>query len=109
VLYRLIENDIADQDIWRMFQRLYKQRTGSTLKKADEPQQLSADQFYAGRPAAKKAAEPVGLADADFQEDRLSSLVRQALDRSLITMSRAAEILGVSLREMRGLVSEWVV
>jgi len=109
VLYRLVENGFADQDIWRIFQRHYKQRTGKTLKKADEPQKISADQFYAGRPAAKRAAEPVGLAEIDFREDRLSSLVRQALDQGLITMSRAAEVLGVDLRAMRGLVSEWVV
>ncbi len=38
---------------------------------------------------------------ADFVPDRFSGLVRQALENGVITMSRAAEMMGMDLREMR--------
>ncbi len=48
------------------------------------------------------------LSKADFVEDRLSRLVRRAIDKSAITLSRGAEILGLSLQEMRELSASWV-
>ena len=51
--------------------------------------------------------EPEPLADIDCIEDRLSRLVREAYEKELISMSRAAEILGKSVVEMREIASDW--
>ena len=42
-------------------------------------------------------------------EDRLGSLVRDALDAELITVSRAAEILNIMIEEMRERLRSWRV
>jgi len=71
-----------------VFRGQYKARTGKSL-------------------TAK--AEPHPLADVDFIEERLSRLVRLAVERELITLSRAAEILGLALDEMRERARSWKV
>ena len=51
--------------------------------------------------------EPFPLAKPDFVEDYQMSLVRKALDKAEITVSRAAEILNVSLMDMRDIINSW--
>ncbi len=51
--------------------------------------------------------EPQALGNFDFNEDHLLYLVRKALDRNLITLRAASEILGLSLMKMRELSNEW--
>ncbi|AQQ71698.1 Helix-turn-helix domain protein [Limihaloglobus sulfuriphilus] len=51
--------------------------------------------------------EPVPLVKLDFVEDYYPSLVRRALDKSQITVSRAAEMLNVSLENMRATINSW--
>ncbi len=51
--------------------------------------------------------EPFPLVKPDFVEDYLMSLVRKALDKTEITVSRAAEILNVSLMDMREIINSW--
>jgi len=87
VLYRLVEENIAENDIWKLFRDRYKQRY-----KFD----------FSGH------KEPVSLEPIDCIEDRLSCLVREAYEKKLISVSRAAEILGKSIMEMRELVKEWM-
>ena len=53
-------------------------------------------------PPARTAEEPRHIDPLDLTEDRLGTLVRDALDQELITVSRAAEILDVGIEEMRG-------
>jgi predicted HTH domain antitoxin len=43
----------------------------------------------------------------DFTGDRLSRLTRRAVEEERISISRAAEILGLSLVEMMGRLEEW--
>ena len=43
----------------------------------------------------------------DFIEDRLSRMVRRAVEQQAISLSRAAEILGVDLQAMRQRVASW--
>jgi len=87
VLHRLIEMGIAEpKDLYMKFNHLYRNRFGKHLKKAEEP---------------------VGLEEFDFVEDYLRLLVRKALDNDLITVSRASEILNVSLMEMRRIINAW--
>lgn len=108
VLYRLAEGANDKAQIWRGFQVEYKRHYGKTLLKDDEPEALAADAFQASFPESSPAGEPEKLSRADFVEDRLSRLVRKAVERSAITLSRAAEILHLSLPAMRQLSASWV-
>lgn len=87
VIYRLIEEEIVNAKMWQMFCYGYKQ-----VRKFD----------------FKGHKEPEPLASIDCIEDRLGRLVREAYDKELISMSRAAEILGKSIIEMRELVNGWM-
>jgi Zn-dependent peptidase ImmA (M78 family)/DNA-binding XRE family transcriptional regulator len=102
VLLRLIQCGEATKDIFQVFQVQHKRRYGKTLKKADEPQPLTEHDFDEGR-----AMEPDRLSDADCLDDRLRRLVRQAVEGEEISLSRAAEILRLSLMDMRQLAAEW--
>lgn len=108
VLYRLSEFVGSEINVWQRFQLEYRSRHGRTLMKADEPEGLVPDAFEATLPEASKAREPEDLSRADFVEDRLSRLVRQAVETSVISLGRAAEILRLPLREMRALAGAWV-
>ena len=106
VLYRLSESMGAE--VWKIFQLQYRQRSGRTLLRKDEPEALASDAFRASAPESSSADEPERLSKADFIEDRLSRLVRKAVETSVITLSRGAEILGLSKLEMRELSASWV-
>ncbi|MEG3070493.1 MAG: ImmA/IrrE family metallo-endopeptidase [Candidatus Syntrophopropionicum ammoniitolerans] len=106
VLYRL--NEITgDNSVWGKFYGAFRRRTGKTLGKTDEPEALAPDTFRQS-PEVLRAHEPDTLSPSDFLADRLSRLVRQAIEQDEITMSRGAEILGKDLAEMREIVSLWV-
>ena len=51
--------------------------------------------------------EPIPLAKSDFVEDYFRLLVRKALEKAEITISRAAEILNVPLMDMRKMINAW--
>ena len=105
VLYRLSES--IGNSIWGKFQSAYKLRTGKTLSIADEPEALSPDKFQQS-PEVLRSQEPDSLSPSHFIEDRLSRLVRDAIEKDEITMSRGAEILRLDLETMREIVSSWV-
>jgi len=94
--------------VWRIFQANYKQLYGRTLLKEDEPDALGSDAWDAGYPEGTRAGEPENLSPVDFEEDRLSGLVRKAIEKERITINRGAEILGLSLSEMRALSASWI-
>lgn len=87
VLRRLIEIGEVEASIWVLFPRLY--------------------QAHLGRPLAGPRVEPFPLAEPDFREDRIDLLVRKSLEANSISTSRAAEILGLSLAEMRERIKSW--
>lgn len=87
VIYRLIEEEIADLKMWQMFPYRYKQKKNFDFSGHKEPEPLAA---------------------IDCIEDRLNRLVREAYEKELISISRAAEILGKSIIEMRELVNGWM-
>ena len=93
VLFRLIEKGVVDQSIWRRFKVIYEQRYRRNLSFKEEP-------FSEG-------AEPLGMESIDFVGDRLSRLTRRAVEEEKISVSRAAEILGLSVDEMMGRLAEW--
>jgi Zn-dependent peptidase ImmA (M78 family)/DNA-binding XRE family transcriptional regulator len=106
VLYRVAQ--INGDKVWRIFQANYKQLYGRTLLKEDEPDALGSDAWDAGYPEGTRAGEPENLSPVDFEEDRLSGLVRKAIEKERITINRGAEILGLSLSEMRALSASWI-
>lgn len=105
VLYRLSES--VGNSIWGKFQSAYKLRTGKILSIKDEPEALTSDKFLQS-PEVLRSQEPDSLSPSHFIEDRLSRLVRDAIEKDEITMSRGAEILRIDLEDMRDIVSSWV-
>lgn len=108
VLYRIASQSPDGAKLWPRFQWEYKSLTGRTLGKADEPDGLVAEDFRSVRPSAKVADEPEHLVEGDFMEDRLSRLVRKAVEDEEISLGRAAEILRIDLDDMRELSNSWV-
>lgn len=93
VLYRLKQNGVVDNSIWLRFKNLYEAKYNKKLAFKEEP-------FAEG-------SEPFGLKPFDFYADRLSRLVRRALEEDKISVSRAAEILNLSSQQMMERISEW--
>ena len=54
-----------------------------------------------------RSGEPDDLSKTDFLQDRLSRLVRSALEKKVISLSRAAEVLKISQKELRELSNSW--
>jgi len=97
VLRRLIDEHDVDGDLlYKEFYRHYRQRYGKNLTFKEEPEAYVASKD-----------EPNLLDPNDFIEDRLSRLVRKALENNRISISRAAEILNISPEEMRERVTGW--
>ena len=93
VLRRLIDLGKTDDGIWPRFNVAYQHRYHRKLPHKEEPRETG--------------PEPVQLESLDFVEDRLSGLVRKALENNTISMSRGAEILGIGSVEMQSLSREW--
>jgi Zn-dependent peptidase ImmA (M78 family)/DNA-binding XRE family transcriptional regulator len=108
VLYRLSESYAGQGNIWAKFQWDYKHRFGQSLLRDDEPEALARDAFRASFPENLRAGEPEHLLPIDFEEDRLSRLVRRAIEGEQISLGRGAEILGMSLKEMRRRAASWI-
>lgn len=108
VLYCLSQDRQYGNQVWARFQAEYKKRTQKTLGRKDEPRALSADNFRASFPESRSADEPERLAESDFIEDRLDSLVRLAIENEKITLSRGAEILRLDIQSMRERALAWV-
>ena len=103
VLRRLIDTGEATQMVYRTFQSQHKRRFKTTLKKADEPDTLDESKFD----ARYAQLEPARLANVDFMDDRLARLVRRGIETDCINLGRGAEILRISLDEMRTRAREW--
>jgi len=108
VLHRLAAGYRGPGNIWARFQMDYKRRYGRTLLRDDEPDALAQDAFRASFPEERAAGEPDSLSPVDFVQDRLSRLVRKAIEQEKISLGRGAEVLGLSLQDMRDLTASWV-
>ena len=104
VLYRLVESGRETLEVWRTFQQQHRAHFGKTLRKADEPAALKKSEFAWNW---NRAGEPAGLSQHDFVDDRLSWLVRRALEEGHISLGRAAEILEITREGMREQVRSW--
>lgn len=105
VIYRRQQMTGGKYNLLGRFQRDYCIWYGRTLGKADEPDALSSDHFS----ARLAAHEPENLKEVDFMPERLHTLIREAVLRDEITLSRAAEILRKDLSYVRELAGSWVV
>ncbi len=94
VLARLLEHGDVDDAIWKKFFAAYKKRSFKGLSFKEEP-------------LAIESAEPFGMQRFDFTEDRFSRLARRAVEEDLISVSRGAEILRISVDEMQELIASW--
>jgi len=96
--------------VWQRFNIESKvRRNGRALLKHDEPDGIDQEIYkdiYSSRPLG---TEPEGLRPHDFQEDRLYRLVRSAVEGEVISLSRASEILRISLSKMRELSASWIL
>lgn len=104
VLYRLVATGRKEKTVWGHFQVQHRRRFGRTLGRTDEPEALEKSAFAWDW---RRADEPAALSEHDFLGDRLRYLVRRALEEDLISMGRAAEILGMRLVQTREWVLEW--
>jgi Zn-dependent peptidase ImmA (M78 family)/DNA-binding XRE family transcriptional regulator len=109
VLYRIASTlpPKEGKALWPQFFAEYKRRTGRSLTKTDEPDGLGSEAF-SPRPPDSSAEEPEKLLEWDFLEDRLYRLVRTAVEKDLVTLSKAAEILDLSVQDMRAVAGSWV-
>ena len=105
VLYRLHQQ--GRTDIWARFKAEARRRTGKILLKVDEPEALGPGDFLGVAVEGRKGQEPTQLTEFDFVTDRRQRLVRKAVEDETISIGRAAEILGVPLREMRQIAGSW--
>lgn len=104
VLYRLIQADHEGSEIWSRFRNQYRSRCGKTLDQRDEPEALQTTEFGW---KWHRAREPAPLSEHDFPGDRLSLLVRRAIEQEHMSLSRGAEILGLPPEEMRERARDW--
>ncbi len=107
VLMRLIEENLTDKTIWPRFNSQYRRSRRKRLPYKEEPEGVVPSRFAGGSHQEELSREPSELDPSDFQEDRLSGLVRQALEEERITLSRAAEILDLDMAGMKDLVRCW--
>lgn len=104
VLRRLVETGREKKRVWATFQAQHERRFGRTLPRAEEPQALPESRFAS---EWREAKEPAAGSERDLLGSRMRHLVRRALEDDLITMSRAAEILGMRLERTREWVRRW--
>ena len=105
VLHRLVATDREPPAVWGAFQNQYREHYGKTLRRIQKPEAIEKGEFAWDW---CRSGEPASLCEHDFVEDRLSRLVRRALEEGRISLGRAAEILGVTRDEMRKQAREWV-
>lgn len=106
VLYRLDESKHYS-NVWVAFFSQYQRLYGQHLNRKREPVPLLPEEFHSKVTEDKASREPKRLDDVDFIEDKLSRLVRKALDEERITRDRAAEILRITPEEMMQLIEDW--
>lgn len=92
VLRRLIDLDITDSSIYLKFTIESKKMYGFNLKNHNEPAALR---------------EPDTSYNNTIVEEKLHSLVREAVERDIITISKASEILNISHHDMLDLANSW--
>jgi hypothetical protein len=94
--------------VWQRFNMEYKAKKGRSLLKHDEPYGIDKEIYQDPLGIRPVTIEPEGMKPHDFQQDRLSRLVRKAVEEDIITLSRASEIMHLQLNQMRELSASWI-
>lgn len=94
VLARLLERGVANKAIWVKFNVAYQQRFKRKLPFKEEPMGIG-------------SAEPCGMSRFDFYGDRFSRMIRDVVEQDKISLSRGAEMLGISIEKMQDLLQNW--
>lgn len=108
VLRRVVSTGRAGPEAWSRFRAQYWTRYSTRL--GVDPGMPDLDRPPPGSEESwswAQVEEPFGLTEFDFVETRLHRLVRRAVEKAEISMSRGAEILGLRLIPMRELVRHW--
>ncbi len=108
VLHRVVSTGRAGPEAWGRFRAQYWTRYSARL--GVDPGMADPDRPPPGSEESWSWAhveEPFGLTEFDFMETRLHRLVRRAVEQHEISLSRGAEILGLSLVPMRELARHW--
>lgn len=92
VLRRLIDNNLADNSIYQRFNIDFKKLYQHDLKDHFEP--------FAIR-------EKLTYSENDYPALRFNRLVKAAFDRDLITFSKAADMLDISIEDFKELSQNW--
>ena len=110
VLFRVAQGFPKDKRfrVWQQFNLEYKAKKGRSLLKHDEPFGIDKEIYQDLHGIRPLGIEPEGMYPHDFQEDRLSRLVRKAVEEEIISLSRASEILQLPLNKMRELSASWM-
>ena len=110
VLYRIAQWQPQDLRylLWQRFNENYRLRKGRSLLKHDEPYGITREIYQDPMAARPAGVEPAPMEPHDFQMDRLSRLVRKAIEDEVISLSRGAEILRLPLEQMRELSASWI-
>jgi Zn-dependent peptidase ImmA (M78 family)/DNA-binding XRE family transcriptional regulator len=87
----------AKTQLFIRFNRDYQTKYQHDLKNHYEPDSL----------AAENEPQKTGIKDFEVQEERFERLVRRALERNIITISKAAEVLKIDMNKMRSLADAW--
>lgn len=107
VLFRLVDLGIFGKEIWPKFNHFFKLQYGRSLSRKEEPDGVLPEAFGLNTDNVVAAKEPHKLDSSDFVVARLKVLTQKALKKEKITMSRAAEILGMDLKSTRNLAASW--
>lgn len=104
LLIRLVQLDssLSLGPLIMRFSQDYKVKYHHDLKGHYEPESLSLDE---SNPVAEE--DPQELDVSDLMEERFSRLVRDAYEKEIISMSRAGEMLNLSIIDMRTLIRAW--
>ena len=107
VITRLVEMGNEDPSaLWQEFRGGYKRRYGRSLAGHAEPDGMVPDDFA---PQPLRSREPSALDETDFLGSRLPALVREAVERDGISVSRAADVLGITVSEMHDRMGSWAM
>jgi Zn-dependent peptidase ImmA (M78 family) len=101
VLMRLQQN--GARDVWSNFAAIYEQSTGQPLKGRTEIEGSGPEVFS----KTMRSEEIVSLNQHHFGPSRLGRLVRTALERELISVEYASQVLNKSVEEMTRLADGW--
>ncbi len=104
ILYRLFQIGEASSytNLIIRFRQEYSAKYKHDLKGNFEPNSLRV-----GPSDLVAKEDPHGLDFSDLMEERFARFVREAYEREIISMSRAGEMLNLSIMEMRALVRTW--